>query len=242
MHEVFFRGLVPSQTLFLDDGLGATVLYYDAAKRGTAVSKLSGQRCRLLAMLGIHLAPLGQEDMTFFTCFPLPPLDSVEIVQHRFPVFRDLFGLNQNKAGRSVGKGVGYLGQNHGKQALLTRLRAHLLHLQDRHPGSELIYFMHRKQRVELLSPYFEGIPVSIQSNSLPIEIAMALADDRLEAFYGFTSTALFTLKTLFPELSVYRISDEGVSDAVYHPEELWQVLDHAGVETVVFASDRGVV
>lgn len=115
MHEVFsWSRAVPNP--FLDDGLGATVLYYDAAKRGTVVSKLSSQRCRLLAMLGIRLAPLGQENMTFFTCFPLPPLDSVEIVQHRFPVFRDLFGLNQDKAGRSVGKGSAIWGRTMGNR------------------------------------------------------------------------------------------------------------------------------
>ncbi|RBW48126.1 hypothetical protein [Marinobacter sp. F3R11] len=242
MHEIFFRVLVPSKILFLDDGLGATVLYYDAAKRGIVASKISNRKGRLLAMMGIRLAPLRKIKMTFFTCFPLSSIESVDIVQHHFQVFRGLFGLNQHQTDSPKGRGVGYLGQNHGKQALLERLREHLLYLKGRHPDAGLVYFMHRKQRPELLAPYFQGIPVRMQSNSMPIEIAMALSDDRLEAFYGFTSTALFSLKKLFPDLSVYRISDEGVSDAIHHPEELWQILDHAGVETVEFNPDGSVV
>jgi len=235
MHEIFFRALVSSEIVFLDDGLGATVLCYDAAKRGIVASKISKRKGWLLAILGIRLAPLRKAKMTFFTCFPLSSIESVDIVQHHFQVFRELFGLNQRRTDCPKGNGIGYLGQNHGKQALLKRLREHFLYLKGRHPDTSLIYFMHRKQRLELLSPCFEGITVNIRSNSMPIEIAMALSDDRIEAFYGFTSTALFSLKKLFPELSVYRVEDEGISEAVRHPEELWQILDHAGVETIEF-------
>lgn len=50
--------------------------------------------------------------------------------------------------------------------------------------------------------------PLEIRQAGRPIEVEVALSGETYLAFYSFASTALFTLKKIFPEIRVFQIDD----------------------------------
>lgn len=101
----------------------------------------------------------------------------------------------------------------------------------ERHPGVRIVYFMHRKERRRELERVLSGFPVELRSPALPIEVEMARSKETYVGFYSFVSTALFTLKKLFPELSVFQIDDPTLAKKLPFYENILMLFDRVGVE-----------
>lgn len=197
-----------------------------------------------MKLLGISLREVEQERLHFFTCFPLADSANVGVQTHEFQVFRRCFNTDavQNRSdGERV---VGYLGQHAGGRTLLNKLRARLSEIADIHSDCEsIVYFMHRKERTALLKSYLGDLPVELRENQYPIEVAVALSRSDYRAFYSFTSTALFSLKKIFPELAVYQIHDPDMVSEIPYRERITEVLDAAEIPTAPLGAgyNRGV-
>ncbi|AOY88855.1 hypothetical protein BKP64_12125 [Marinobacter salinus] len=229
IHETFYRGLDSEQLIFVDDGL-ATVTYYHAIHDEGIASRISQGKSRLLAAMGIHLHRVVPDVIAFFTCFPLPSSERVQVRVHDFPVFRETFKLSARNKG-SVPL-VGFLGQPIGGENRLQQLRGQMEHVVERHPDTRIVYFMHRKESRADLERILAGFPVEIRQAGRPIEVEVALSGESYIAFYSFVSTALFTLKKIFPDMQVCQIDDRVLSARWPYYDELLSMFRETGVET----------
>ena len=229
IHEVFYRGFDSEQLIFVDDGL-ATVRYYHAIHDEGIASRISSGKKRLLSAMGIRIHRTVPGVIAFFTCFPLQSSDLVEVQVHDFPVFRDTFKTSARDS--DLTPLVGFLGQPFGGEDRLQQLRLQIQHVVERHPDSPIVYFMHRKETRADLERALAGFPVEIRQAGRPIEIEVALSGETYIAFYSFASTALFTLKKIFPEMQVFQIDDSALSAKLLYYGEIVGMFNSIGVET----------
>lgn len=234
LHEIFFTGLACQDVVFVDDGLTSTFRYYINAQTQPSQSQISKGKRKLLRGLGISLCNRHDEKLVFFTCFPLTSHEFVEVITHEFSVFRSCFFVKKRNRGNDNDvQLVGYLGQKAGDAQMRKQLVKHLQSLEERHPRPEqIVYFMHRKEKGAQLLPILNEMDVEARMNRLPIEIEVAMSAEAYRAFYGFSSTALFTLKLMFPELEVYQIEDPAMGEAFNYPKEMDAIFRIAGVKT----------
>ncbi|MCM0610920.1 hypothetical protein KFJ24_00335 [Marinobacter sediminum] len=229
IHEIFYRGLDSEQLIFVDDGL-ATVKYYHAIHDEGIASRISREKSRLLAVMGIHLHRIAPEVIAFFTCFPLASSERVQVRVHDFPVFRETFALSARKKGGEPL--VGFLGQPIGGESRPQQLRDQMAHVVERHPETRIVYFMHRKESRTELERILAGFPVEIRQAGRPIEVEVALSGEAYIAFYSFVSTALFTLKKIFPDMQMCQIDDQVLSVRIPFYDKIVSMFREIGVET----------
>lgn len=230
IHEAFYLGLSWRQLVFVDDGL-ATVRYYHAIHTEGLASRITEGKRRLLVRLGVRLSSAVRGRVSFFTFFPLESSDKVEVETHDFPVFRRTF--EPEPGAREGIPLVGFIGQPFGGEDRLTQMRSQVSHVVERHPGAKIVYFMHRKERRRELEQALVDLPIELRfSPCWPIEVEVALSRESYVAFYSFTSTALFTLRKIFPELSVYQIDDAVLAAKLPFYSEIQSMFRGIGVET----------
>lgn len=230
IHEVFYRSFDCSQVIFVDDGL-ATVKYYHAIHREGMPSRISVSKRRLLRTLGIRTHRVIPQRIVFFTFFPLPSTDRINVRHHDFPVFRQCFRTTVRDSG--LEPLVGFLGQPFGGKDRLHRLAFQMQHIVASYPGKRIVYFMHRKENRDELEKALAEYPVDIRQAGRPIEVEVALSGHRYLAFFSFASTALFTLKTMFPDIRVVQIDDPALAVKLVYYDEMLDLFRAAGVESV---------
>ncbi len=236
IHEVFYRGLDSEQLIFVDDGL-ATVTYYHAVHDEGIASRISASKKRLLKSMGIRLHRVVPDVIAFFTFFPLETSAMVQVCTHDFPVFRKTFKTSARDDSRT--SMVGFLGQPFGGEDRLQQLRLQIQHVVERHPDNRIVYFMHRKESKEELEKVLAEFPVEIRQAGRPIEVEVALSGEPYLAFYSFTSTALFTLKKIFPGIQVFQIDDAALGARLSYYQEIVRMFRSVGVETTLLRGSR---
>lgn len=228
IHEVFYRRFESNELIFVDDGL-ATVLYYHDMQSPPVSSRIPVAKERLLRRLGVRLERAIPNEVVFFSFFPLTDTNRVSVKHHDFPVFRKTFVTEpRDHSGKT---NVGFLGQPFGGQDRLKRLELQIRHVLSCHPGVRIIYFMHRKENRDELLSVLSDFPVELRQAGRPIEIEVALSGEVYLAFYSFASTALFTLKTMFPDLRVVQLDDPMLASRLHHYDEIVDMFGKAGVE-----------
>jgi hypothetical protein len=228
IHELFYTSVPARRVVFLDDG-AATIAYYSQA--GIMKSRISSGTRAYFRLTGLPLKIPAQEPLNFFTFFPLQDKPGVNVIRHDFPYFKLVF---PRKSGAEDVKGaVGFLGQQYNSAEEYARLVVQLKHVAHRHPGSRLVYFMHRKEDRKKLGAVLAGLPVEIRDPGWPVEVEVATSGVDFIAFYSFISTALFTLKSMFPELKIYQIDDRRIAATIRHYNDVVEVFRAAGIETV---------
>lgn len=228
IHEVFYRRFDSEGLIFVDDGL-ATVLYYHDMNTPPVASRISRNKEKLLRAMGIRLMRSVPESADFFSFFPLPATDRVSVRHHDFPVFRQTFDT-QPRNPNDVPL-VGFLGQPFGGDDRLKRLELQIRQVMRCHPGARIVYFMHRKERRDELLKLLACFPVDLRQAGRPIEVEVALSGEVYLAFYSFASTALFTLKTIFPDIRVVQIDDPTLASKLPLYEEVISLFEKAGVD-----------
>lgn len=236
IHEVFYRGFDSEQLIFVDDGL-ATVTYYHAIHDEGIASRISPAKKRLLRTMGIRIHRVVPEVIAFFTFFPLPNTELVQVRVHDFPVFRKTF--KKTPCDNSQTPLVGFLGQPFGGEDRLQQLKLQIQHVVERHPDSRVVYFMHRKESREELETLLAEFPLEIRQAGRPIEVEVALSGEIYLAFYSFASTALFTLKKIFPEIRVFQIDDAALGARLPYYDEIRRMFGSVGVETTLLRGSR---
>ncbi len=234
VHEAFYLGLESQRVVFVDDGL-ATVKYYHSVLARRFQMRMSAGKKRTLAALGVRLTQFrDRNSLAFFTCFPLDSAGPISVQVHDFPVFRRVFKSGEKT--RDGGPVVAFLGQPFGGEDRLNQLKAQIELVIERHREARIHYFMHRKETVEELERTLARFPVEIRQAGRPIEVEVALSGEQYEGFYSFASTALFTLKKIFPESLVYQLDDRMLASKLPYYVEIVDMLRSTGVETIPLA------
>ncbi|MBW7473022.1 alpha-2,8-polysialyltransferase family protein [Marinobacter sp. M216] len=230
VHEAFYLGLDSGQVVFVDDGL-ATVKYYHAIHDETFHSRVSSGKRRILAAMGIQLNRARDTSaIAFFTCFPLSDSERISVEVHDFPLFRRTFRTQMQRSGnRPV---VAFLGQPFGGMERLEQLKMQMQLVVQRHKDARILYFLHRKEVPEELEKVLGGFPVEIRQAGRPIEVEVALSGESYLGFYSFASTALFTIKKIFPEMQVFQIDDKILASRLPYYDEIVEMLHQIGVKT----------
>ncbi len=230
VHETFYLGLDSAQVIFVDDGL-ATVKYYHAIHDESFCSRVSSGKRRVLAAMGIRLTHVHDPNsIAFFTCFPLPDSERISIEIHDFPLFRRTFKTHaKNSDSRPV---VAFLGQPFGGEERLEQLKMHMQFVVERHKNARILYFLHRKEIPAELEKVLGAFPVEIRQAGRPIEVEVAMSGESYLGFYSFASTALFTIKKIFPEMQVFQIDDKILASRLPYYGEIVQMLHRIGVQT----------
>ncbi|MBW4936474.1 alpha-2,8-polysialyltransferase family protein [Marinobacter sp. F4206] len=230
VHEIFYLGLDSAQVIFVDDGL-ATVKYYHAIHDESFHPRISSGKRRVLAAMGIQLtAERDTGTVAFFTCFPLPDSERISIEIHDFPLFRRTFKTDVSNSGnRPV---VAFLGQPFGGEERLERLKMQIQLVVQRHKNARILYFLHRKEVPGELERVLGAFPVEIRQAGRPIEVEVAMSGESYLGFYSFASTALFTIKKIFPEMQVFQIDDKILASSLPYYDEIVEMLHGIGVQT----------
>lgn len=235
IHELFYRSIPAREVVFVDDG-AATIGYYTGALgRG---GRITGMKRAYFRRAGLPLDIKLQEPLNFFTFFPLDDRPDIRVVRHDFPAFRAAFPPRA-RAG-SAGAVVGFLGQCNSTSQELARLVVQLKQVIARHPGHRIVYFMHRKEREGQLRAALAGMPIEIRAPAWPIEVEVSESEYGFIAIYSFISTALFTLKLMYPDMRVYRIDDRTLAASLRHHDAISGVYRAAGIETVSIDAHTG--
>lgn len=231
-HEAFFYALGYEELIFLEDGLGSTLLYYEALNSGQLPSKINAKKRAILRFLRCPLQQYSIPSPTnLFTCFPLQSTNQVVVVNHDFSCFRKVFISENYSAEFSENPPfAGFIGQMSGKVELKNRFERHLSYIFPKIPGCKLVYFMHRKQKNAGLESVLSSQGIEIRFNRMPLEVEVAKRKEKYKAFFGFTSTSLFTLKILFPEMEVFRINDPEIASSVGQNAMLDDIFRSVGV------------
>lgn len=74
------------------------------------------------------------------------------------------------------------------------------------YPKDSIIYIPHGRETKEYARAICDKYNAKFLKPSTTIEVELISATSRPEAIYGFTSTALFTLKKLFPDTKVFNV------------------------------------
>lgn len=220
----------------MDDGL-ATVTYYHAIHDEGIASRISTAKKRLLRILGIRIHRVVPDIIAFFTFFPLPTSDLVQVLVHDFPVFRETFKTSARDGSQTPM--IGFLGQPLGGEDRFQQLKLQIRHVVDRHPDSRVVYFLHRKESREELEALLAEFSLEIRQAGRPVEVEVALSGEIYLAFYSFASTALFTLKKIFPEIRVFQIDDAALGARLPYYDEIRHMFGSVGVETTLLRGSR---
>ena len=131
----------------------------------------------------------------------------------------DLSLVNKKKDAGSV-QGIYFVGTNsssysslslkHGEEEYKEMIYASLKDIRAKYPDEVIIYIPHGRDKAEYTISYCEEYGIRYQKVSTSIEMFMLEQLHRPKAIYGYTSSALFNLKKLFPETEVINILPEG--------------------------------
>ena len=186
--------------------------------------------------LGAHLlypgktrSPRDQKRFLFTAFHEL--FDDPRVVPNRFDLVSS-FSFRKTGAGLQVVIGQ-KLSENGicSQEAELHALRRMTSDVRTR--GAQAVYFAHRGDSSEKLRRIEEELGVTIYRPETPVEIEFITTDRPLASIAGFYSTALFSLRVLFPDVPVtaYRIAEHEIDD-FYRPGlgEVYQALADAGI------------
>ncbi|MBE0508975.1 MAG: hypothetical protein IBX50_20035 [Marinospirillum sp.] len=229
--EPFFCNLEPNKVVFLDDGV-ATLRYYVLINSGCLISSVSAKKKLVLRAFCVQLKKLSIRYFEFFSFFDLCNTDCFGFQLNNLLVFSEQFALKKNPES-SEEKFVGYIGHPGRKENDFERMRQHMRSISIKHPDIVIHYFTHRKEDPVKVKEVLDGLPVEVKSLDVPIEIEVANCLGNYVAFYSYISTALFTLKRIFPDLAVFRIESESFDSVPDHYHLILEHMRNVGVQAV---------
>ena len=122
----------------------------------------------------------------------------------------------------------------------IAQLEAQIQLVINRHEDARILYFLHRKENRAEVERALSPFPVEIRQAGRPMEVEVALSEESFAAVYSFASTALFTIKKIFPETRVIQINHKILASRLRYYEEIVRTLHRVGVHTVTLASFQG--
>jgi len=151
----------------------------------------------------------------WFTIYELTALPKQSIVQHDFPYIR---GKIKQKVLDKSNKTI-IIGDKFYEAGLLSQKDSNkiLEKLMDRLEGEDVIYMAHRGESIEKLESIRKKYDIDVIKNDFPIELYGLYAEKLPKRVVSFFSTALYSLKKIYPEIEVklYRIDTTMFTDHV---------------------------
>lgn len=96
-------------------------------------------------------------------------------------------------------------------ERFINTLRALMHELRTQHPEEPIVYVPHgRETMMEELKKMCRNEGVELRCSEITVEMMLLEEKERPKAVYGFTSSALYNIKRIFPEIDAFNITFTG--------------------------------
>lgn len=194
--EILFANLVYKKIFLVDDGTSTLMRHETLLTHRAPTLKERFKRLRF-KFFGLKTASTYR--LNFFTFFDITPKADEVIVKNSFSHLKKRFHLSQN-----YNHNIYILGQPlYNKEISEASYIEALKRIFQNYSDKKCIYVKHRYENLtepikELLKPH-----ATIYENPYPIELDFLIKQEYPRSITGFFSTALYTLKQMFPEAQI---------------------------------------
>lgn len=218
-----------SDIIYLDDG------NFSVSVLKGIVSFKNGKYYDLL--MRVRNIELHKNLLTIYNDIPSPSYN-IE------PLFLD----NAFKGGKSLSgekkHGVYVVGTNIGlycksvgisEERYIQKLDLFLQYLKNKYPEERIVFIPHGRDKSLYASSLCEKYGLSFMPSSTMVELELSKQPATPLAIYGYTSSALFNLKKLYPSTDVFNILYEAIPAGLAHQEyESWSsYYSGNGIKTI---------
>lgn len=114
------------------------------------------------------------------------------------------------------------------------KLREYIVQLKQKYPDERIVYVPHGKDTSQEPKQICEELDVVCQPSKISVEMLLLDAPNRPKAVYGFTSSALYNVKLLFPDTEVYNVTFTGNTPLNDRAENASRYYEEHGIVRVV--------
>jgi hypothetical protein len=174
------------------------------------------------------------EDINFFTMFALKSYSNETIVQHHFPRIKELF-LQDSYSDDTVY----ILGQPWCRISEMSpsTYKQYLEEIIGYFPNDNIRYIPHKlelnQHKIRDFIDQFEHVEFFVPDE--PIEFYFLFHNKQPKAVVGFVSTALFTLKKLFPDSTILSYAFDTKKLSKFHQNNIAIIQQHYASEGIHF-------
>lgn len=204
IHKIIMANIQVENIFLLDDGTASIVIQEKLLNNEFNMKDIF----KLLRYLPFGLSIKKTKKINFFTIFALKKTDNIGIIQNEMKNLKFNYDIEHFKNSQHIH----ILGQPFIESKILsqeTYIKYFISSVKKYYYNNEMIeYFPHRAENIDNavtnLKNKFENF--SIIQNSIPLEKYFLENKIYPSIIIGFTSTALFTLKILFPRAEIFYI------------------------------------
>jgi len=210
------RNLKPDTEVYFDDG-SLTLGEYERFIK----TKQTFYRPRLLSDLIIRLQglkPIGRlpisKKLEIFTIFDIQK-PTVPVIKNDFSNMRKKYELNKDKQRKHSDEYALFLGQ--GSIDCHGTIKTYYLDIIKRFSkttGKKVLYAPHRTETLDVREEVLKIENLVYHDSTLPIELEIAEKKLNISDIGGVASTALYTLKIIYPHVNIYSANQ---SEKEYH-------------------------
>jgi hypothetical protein len=204
--RLFTSNLMKNEVYVIDDGTVTLELQknylsqYNSNDFSTNVNKTNIQN-KLLHIFGFKTIP--KEKINIFSCFDILPHPGQLIIKHDFLFCKNL--INNSSSNKNKNGVVYFLGQAFAEKQyfefsyyinLVRKIRKY-------YKDKSFIYVPHRAESRENICKIKNISDITIEQFSHPCELEFAIKNIRPHYISSFCSTALYTLRMIYPDASI---------------------------------------
>lgn len=201
IQKIYLSNLSARNIYLLDDG-GKTILIYNDFIKGKEFFK-NGFRQIRFKLFGLKTS--FKKKIKFFTFFNLSDNSEIDVIQHNFDYFKELYRLKE----KEIQKKIFILGQPlvENNRVSSDSYERYLNTIITNYPDCEVYYLMHRREVKTQLESYSLKKSLNIIESLIPGEIFFSKMDFKPKAIVGINTTLLFSLKKIFDDLDILSFS-----------------------------------
>jgi len=198
IQKIIISNIESNQIFLLDDG-AKTILIHKALKEKKDIFKSKGFRKLRFNLLGLKTST--EKMINIFTFFNLCKIDNSKIINHNFEKFKKIHNLKS----KNIKNVIYILGQplTENNRVKSESYEDYLNLIINKHKDCKIFYLMHRREEKNRLLAYNLTEEISIIESTQPGEFFFANLDYKPKAIYGINTTLLFSLATIFDDLSI---------------------------------------
>lgn len=201
IHKIIISNIKSNNIYLLDDGVSSITIYNKLITNQSSIK----DSFKLIRFLPFGLSIKKVKEINFFTIFNLKKTDNINIIQNNMKKLKNDYDINSF----SYLKDIIYLGQPLNS---ITTQESYVKYIEDtinnNFKNDKIKIFPHRGEDIEETANYLKDKfkNIEIFQNTLPIEKYFLENKIYPNTIVSFISTALFTLKILFPKSKIYYI------------------------------------
>lgn len=203
--NIVASNLTFAERVLVDDGTKTIFDYHLFMQGSLGYQKSKNTKNMLLRLVNVRTRLKELWPITVFSIFPLPSNDYVRYERNSLSILKGEVDQGEEKGGHEAGDRNAFLGQPFVDDGFMKQdeyigiVRQYMKEV----PG-DYYYFPHRSEGERVLRA-LDGIDgLTVMSYLEPVEKVIGRDAGQYRSIAGISTTSLFTLHILFPELPIY--------------------------------------